>query len=198
MIKAAGREELVVVFPYRLAAYDPKTGKQLWLCKGIGEAVYSTPLWGDGLLMARNSGPMGGSAIAVKPGGSGDVTESQRVWRLERVKSSIGSGVIYDGHLYCLDQTSLLECFDVKTGNKLWEQRLKGPGSKNTSWSSALLAEGRLYLPNQAGDVFVVRASPTFELLATNSVGESTNASLAASDGELFLRTDKNLWCFSK
>jgi len=59
-------------------------------------------------------------------------------------------------------------------------------------------ANGKIYVPNQSGDVFVLRAGPQFELLATNSVGESTNASLAASDGELFMRTDKSLWCFAK
>jgi hypothetical protein len=52
-------------------------------------------------------------------------------------------------------------------------------------------------VPNQSGDVFALRANPTFEVLATNSVGEPTNASLAAADGDLFLRTDKSLWCFA-
>jgi len=61
-----------------------------------------------------------------------------------------------------------------------------------------LLADDRIYVPNQSGDVFVLRASPKFELLATNSVSESTNASLAASDGQIFMRTDKALWCFAK
>jgi hypothetical protein len=60
-----------------------------------------------------------------------------------------------------------------------------------------LLAGDTIYVPNQSGDVFVLRASPKFALLAANSVDESTNASLAASDGELFLRTDKSLWCFA-
>ena len=60
-----------------------------------------------------------------------------------------------------------------------------------------LLADGKIYVPNQSGDVFVMRASPKFEVLATNSISEPTNASLAASDGELFLRTDKALWCFA-
>jgi hypothetical protein len=60
-----------------------------------------------------------------------------------------------------------------------------------------LLAGGRIYAPNQSGDVFVLAASPKFELLATNSVDEPTNASLAASDGELFMRTDDSLWCFA-
>jgi outer membrane protein assembly factor BamB len=134
----------------------------------------------------------------VKAGGKGDVTESARLWRLERLKGHIGSGVIHEGHLYNISQDGIAECFDLKTGDKVWEERLKGPGSRGSSWSSILLADGKLYVPNQSGDVFVLRASPKFEVLSTNSVGEPTNASLAASDGDLFLRTDKSLWCFAK
>ena len=86
-------------------------------------------------------------------------------------------------------------CTDVKTGTRLCQKRLEASGDRSTSWSSALLAGGRIYVPNQSGDVFVLGAGPKFELLATNSVNEPTNASLAASDGELFLRTEKSLWC---
>jgi len=60
-----------------------------------------------------------------------------------------------------------------------------------------LVADGKIFMPNQSGDVLVLRASPKFEVLATNSVNEPTNASLAASDGDLFLRTDNRLWCFA-
>ena len=145
-----------------------------------------------------SGGMGGGNAIAMKPGGRDDVTESQRLWRLDRAKSGIGSGVIHEGHLYTISQDGIAACLDLKTGKTVWEERVKGSSSRNSSWSSAILVDGKIYLPNQAGDVFVLRASPTFELLATNSVNEPTNASLAASDGELFLRTNKSLWCFSK
>jgi outer membrane protein assembly factor BamB len=197
VIQTGGRDELILNFPHRLAAYEPKTGRQLWLSKGLGGTIYTTPAWGDGVLFATTSGPGGGNAIAVKPGGSGDVTESQRVWRLDRAKSMIGSGVIHAGHLYTISQDGIAACLSLKDGSTVWEERLKGPGSRTSSWSSLLLADGRLYAPNQSGDVFVFRAAPKFELLATNAVGEPTNASLAAADGALFLRTDKSLWCFA-
>ena len=87
--------------------------------------------------------------------------------------------------------------FDAKTGEKVWDQRLKGPGAKTGTWSSLLVADGKIYVPNQSGDVFVLRAGPKFDLLATNSVNEPTNASLAVSDGDLFFRTDKGLWCLA-
>jgi outer membrane protein assembly factor BamB len=196
LVKAGDRDELVIAFPNRLAAYDPKTGKQLWVSKGLGATIYTTPVWGEGTLIAMNSGPGGGSAIAVKPGGSGDVTDSQRIWHLDRFKSSIGSGVIHEGHLYSISQEGIATCTELKSGKTIWEERLKGSGGRGSSWSSMVLADGKIYVPNQSGDVFVLRASPQFELLSTNSVNEPTNASLAASDGELFLRTDKSLWSF--
>jgi outer membrane protein assembly factor BamB len=194
---ADGHDELVVNFAYRLVGYEPQTGKQLWLSKGLTGAIYTTPVSGEGTVVALANGIGNGSVIALKTGGSGDVTESQRLWRLARIKNSIGSGVIHDGHFYAISAEGIAECFDLKTGKKVWEERLQGPTSRNSSWSSMLVAGNKIYVPNQSGDVFVLRAEPRFEVLACNSVNEPTNASLAASDGELFLRTDKGLWCFA-
>jgi outer membrane protein assembly factor BamB len=197
IVNAGDHNELIMNFQNRLAGYDPQTGKQLWISKGIGGTIYTTPLAGERILVAMSSDMNGGSAIALKPGGSGDVTDSRRIWRLERVKGAIGSGVIYQGHVYTIDRDGIAACLDLQTGEKVWEERLKGAGSRSGSWSSMLLANGKIYVPNQSGDVFILRAGPKFEVLATNSVRESTNASLAASDGELFMRTDKALWCFA-
>jgi outer membrane protein assembly factor BamB len=197
LIKAGGHDELIVNFPSRLAAFDPQTGKQLWITKGMGGTIYTTPLWGEEILVASSSGPGGASAIAVKGGGDGELGDSDRLWRIERAKSAIGSGVIYQSHIYNISQDGMAQCLEAKTGKVIWEERLKGSGARSSSWSSILLAGDKLYIPNQSGDVFVLRASPKFEILATNSVGEPTNASLAASNGDLFLRTEKSLWCFA-
>ena len=85
------------------------------------------------------------------------------------------------------------------TGQLLWEERLTGTGARNASWSAPVLAGDRLYVANQNADVFVLRASPKFECVATNSIGgEPMNASLAISDGHIFIRTDKQLWCIGE
>ena len=198
LIKAGDRDELVMGFPGRLAAYDPKTGTQLWMSKGIGSSIYTTPVWGEGVLFASTSGQGGGPAVAVKPGGSGDVSESQRVWKLDRYRGAVGSGVIYGGHLFTIGSDGFAECRDLKSGDSVWDERLPGTTSRGSSWSSMLLAGDKIYLPNQAGDVFVLRAGPKFEIIATNATGESTNSSLAADNGELFMRTDKGLWCIAQ
>jgi outer membrane protein assembly factor BamB len=195
LVQAGGRAELIMNFPNRLVAYDPEKGNQLWLSKGLGGSIYTTPLWGQDTLVAMSSDMGGGRAIAVKPGGRGELPDDQVLWRIERLRGAIGSGIIHDAHFYTIGQDGIASCFELKDGKKVWEERLKGPGARGGSWSSMLLANGRIYVPNQSGDVFVLRAGPQFELLAVNSVGEPTNASLAASEGDLLIRTDKSLWC---
>ena len=195
VIQAGGREELIMNFANRLCAYDPATGRQLWISKGMGSNIFVTPVWGEGVLVTQSSGREGGRVIAIRPGGSGDVTE-KILWKLDKSDSRIGSGVIHQGHVYLVSDTAA-ECLDLQTGKTVWKEALKGPGARKAAWSSMLLSGDVIYVPNQSGDVFVLRAAPRFELLGVNSVGEPTNASLAPSNGELFMRTDKSLLCIA-
>src|SRR2546428_3615996 len=88
------------------------------------------------------------------------------------------------------------ECRELQTGRTVWAYR---HGVRNASWSAPVLAGDRLYLPNKNADVFVLRTSTRFECVATNSIGgEPMNASLAVSDGEIFIRTDKHLCCIGE
>ena len=140
-------------------------------------------------------GGFSGMSLAVTAGGDGDVTESRRLWHHPKTKQRIGSGVIHEGHIYILNDPGVAECFELKTGKLVWEERLKGPAAKSDNWSSLVRVGDRLYAINQGGDAFVFRASPKFEVLATNSLRETTIASLAMSDGEIFVRTYQALWC---
>ncbi len=193
--RVGDRDELLMSYPNRVCAFDPATGKELWTCAGLNPLSYASPLFSEGI--AVGMGGYNGSALAVRAGGSGDVTATHRLWQRARTKQRIGSGVIDKGHIYILDDPGVAECIELKTGKVVWEQRLTGPGPSGTNWSSLVLAEGRCYGMNQGGDAFVFRASPEFELLATNSLGEHTNSSFAVSDGEIFIRTEKHLWCIS-
>ena len=196
VLEINGRDELIMSWPGQLRGSDPKTGKELWHCDGLDPLVYASPIYGEGVLVAM-SGFMG-SAIAVKTGGSGDVTATHRLWKKDRTKNRICSGVIAGGHIYVMNMEGIAECLELNTGRVVWEERLTGSGPKSDSWSSMVLAGDKIYLPNQSGDVIVLRASPRFDVIAVNSIGnEMCNASLAVSDGELFLRTDKHLWCIS-
>jgi outer membrane protein assembly factor BamB len=156
---------------------------------------YASPLYDPktGIIVAM--GGFNGMALAVKAGGSGDVTETRRLWQHPKTKQRIGSGVIDNGYIYILNDPGIAECFELETGKLVWEERLKGPAAKSDNWSSMVLADHKLYAINQGGDAFVVAANPKFQLLATNSLGEATIASMAVSDGEIFIRTYNHLWC---
>lgn len=195
VFKTAEREELLLGWPKRLVAFDPKTGKELWTCAGLNPLVYTSALYADGIVVAM--GGFNGMALAVKAGGNGDVTE-RRLWHHPKTKQRIGSGVIHEGHIYIHNDPGVAECFELQTGKLLWEERLKGPSARNSNWSSMVLADGTLYSINQSGDTFVLKASPKFEVLAINSLGESSNASVAPSDGDIFIRTHRALWCISE
>jgi len=187
-----GRDELLMSYPGRACAFDPATGKELWTSGGLTKLVYNSPLFADGVMFAMSG--YGGAALAVKTGGTGDVTVKNRVWHLPKVSQRIGSGVVHEGYHYILSDGGILECRDLKTGTMVFEERLKG-----NNWSSLVLsADGKCYAANQIGDCFVFKASPKFELLATNSLGEKIIGSIAVSDGQLFIRGYKNLWCIGK
>jgi outer membrane protein assembly factor BamB len=198
IIKAGGREELILTWPKRVVAFEPKAGQELWSCAGINPLVYTSPLYEPSKEILVAMGGFGGMALAVKAGGSGDVTETRRLWQHPKTKQRIGSGVIHNSHIYILNDPGVAECFELETGKLVWEERLRGPAARSDNWSSMVLADGKLYAVNQGGDGFVLRASPKFEVLATNSLHEATIGSMAVSDGDLFIRTHKALWCFSQ
>jgi outer membrane protein assembly factor BamB len=193
LMNVNGRDELLMSFPQRVCALDPLTGKEYWTCQGLNPLVYTSPIYSEGIVVVM--GGFNGSALAVKAGGSGDVTQTHRLWQIPKTKQRIGSGVISDGYIYIHNDPGVAECFELKTGKLVWEERLVGKGRKNDSWSSMMLADGKLYVVNQSGDTFILRASPKFELLSTNSIAELTISSLAVSDGQIFIRSYNHLWC---
>jgi outer membrane protein assembly factor BamB len=195
--KVGARDELFMPYPGHLRSFDPVTGKEWWSSEGLTPLVYNSPVYADGVVVQMCG--YGGSGLAVKAGGTGDVTTTHRVWHLPRIPQRIGSGVIHEGHYYILTDGGLAECRDLKTGEIIWNERLKGPGPTGQNWSSLVIsADGNCYAVNQGGDAFVFKASPNFELLATNSLGEKVIGSIAVSDGLLFIRGYKNLWCIGK
>jgi outer membrane protein assembly factor BamB len=193
VIHVDGSDQLVMPFAFRFGAYRPADGKLLWQSGGLGLQTYVTPSWTDGLLVVMS----GTTALAVRPSKNA-APEPQIVWSQERGKFRFGSGVSTERHLYFLSENGLAECWDKMTGKVLWQERLAGPGKKRTTWSSLSKAGDRIFAPNQSGDVFTFAASPTFTPISTNSVAEPTNASLAHSDGQVFMRTEQALWCFGK
>jgi len=196
LIDGKNGDELLMSYPNRLVAFDPVKGKITWSCRGLNPLVYTSPLYEDGLVVAM--GGFRGTAMAVRAGGRGDVTGSHRLWTRLKEKQRIGSGVLVGGHIYILNEDGVAQCIEARKGRGIWEERLRGPGGNGKSWSSMVSAGGKLYAINQSGDVFILRASPRYQLLGVNSLGEETQSSMAFSNGEIFIRTYNHLWCISQ
>ena len=200
VLHVGDHDELLAVHALAVAAYNPETGKEIWTCKGLPQQVVTSPAIGDGILIATGHGTAGSTqACAVKLGGNGDVTATQRLWQKKTPKEYVGSGVVVDDRIYFVSDHGFVICLDLMTGEKKWEKRLASLSSSMGSWSSIVLADQKLFIVNQAGETFIVKATPEFELLATNTIGdEITCASPVISGGQLFLRTYEALWCFGK
>lgn len=196
--KIDGKDQIVCSLPTRVVAYDPADGKIIWSCEGLhgerGDLAYSSPVIADGLCVAI--GGYNGPSMAFKLGGSGEISESNRLWRKPQSPQSIGSGVIVDGYLYVPDAgPSTIRCLEVATGKEMWADRASGA----SHWGSIVLAEGRCYVTNQDGTTIVFKPNPEkFELIARNELGEHSNSTPALSNGQIFLRTYENLYCIAE
>ncbi len=168
----------------------------IWNADGVHRYVCPTVVSHDDVVYAIGGGH---TSLAVRTGGTGDVTASHSLWRKTK-GSNVGSPIYHDGHLYwASDKEGILVCQDAATGETVFQERIEPrPG---IIWSSPVLADGRLYVVSQRDGTFVFAAKPSYELLAHNVFAEDgsrTNASPAVSNGQLLLRTDRRLYCIGK
>jgi outer membrane protein assembly factor BamB len=184
-----GQDQMLLGVTNSLKGFDPKTGKELWHCDGLSKLVYNSPLYSNGTAVCMSG--YGGAALAVKLGGTGDITKD-RLWHHPKNIQRVGSGIIVGEHVYILEETGIPHCYELATGKELWQIEEKVAGG---SWSSMLESDGRIYVLARDGETLVLAAKPKFEVLARNKLGDKTNASIAASNGELFVRTSQYLWC---
>lgn len=197
VVKVDDADQIVSSMPKRVVAYAPADGSILWSVDGLpsprGDLVYTSVIASGDFAVAM--GGYKGPAIGFKLGGKGDVTEANRLWRVEQAQPQrIGSGVIIGEHIYMANAgPGTFQCIELLTGKTVWEERMKGD-----NWGSIVLVEGRLYVTNQQGVTRVVVASPEkMEVVAENGIGETSNATPAFSDSEIFLRTSKSIYCVS-
>ncbi|MBI3856103.1 MAG: PQQ-like beta-propeller repeat protein [Planctomycetes bacterium] len=194
IVKAENREQLLLGVPNKLKSFDPKTGKELWSCDGLTSLVYTSPLYADGIAVAMSG--YGGAALAVKLGGGGDITKN-RLWQHPKNSQRIGTGVIVGEHLYMVEEDGRPHCFELKTGQEVWQSQYD-KRTTGGAWGSMVHADGKLYITDRGGTTTIFAATPKFEILGTNRLGEHTDASIAVSNGDLFIRTYKSLWCISE
>ena len=103
--------------------------------------------------------------------------------------------VIKDGHVYLSVTDGFFQCYELASGKLVSEERLPTTAASGQTWGSPVLAGDKLYILNQSGETLILRASPRFEVIGKNPIGEKSNSTLALSNGEIFLRTHNALYC---
>jgi outer membrane protein assembly factor BamB len=190
-INTGERDELIVSSQRRVVAYDPASGKELWVARGMSFEVIPTPVVGHGLVFASSG--RAGPTLAIRPGGSGDVTSSHVAWSSPRGSPFVPSAIIAGDLLYTInDMQSILTVVEAATGKPVYQERL-GVAIREGFSASPVHVNGKLYFTNDDGQTFVVEAGRSFKLSHINELGEQTLASPALVDGTWYWRTASTL-----
>ena len=196
VITAGGRDELIVSSQRRVHAYDPATGKELWSVAGNTFEVIPTPVVGHGLVYCASG--RAGPTMAIRPGGSGDVTSTHVAWSVAKGSPFVPSPVLVGDVLYLVnDMQSIVTAYEAKTGTLLFQGRL-GTERREGFSSSPVAVNGQVFFTNDDGETFVLKASRTFELSHVNQMGEAVLASPALVDGRWYFRTASSLVAIGK
>ena len=189
IIRIGDRDAVVSVGAFRTAAYDALTGKEIWrVSYADGFSNVPRPVFGHGLVYIA-TGFQQPSLIAVRPDGQGDVTRTHIAWTLQRAAPLTPSPILVGDELYVVNDVGIATCLDAKTGMTRWVQRLGGNYS-----ASPIAAGGRIYFLSEEGVATVIEPGPVFRRLATNTLDGDTLASMAVSDGSIFIRSATDLY----
>jgi outer membrane protein assembly factor BamB len=196
IVRGPQRTEMITSGNELIISYDPKTGKELWRTKGHESNAIATPLAGNGMVFVYAGFPVK-KTIAIALGGSGDLSNSKNVvWQYDKGTAYVPSSILYGDYLYLLSDRGIITCLEAKTGKIVYEGgRVPIPA---TFTASPVAFDGKILLTSEDGDTFVIKAGPKHEVIATNSIAEPVYASPAISDGMIFIRGEKNLYCIGR
>jgi outer membrane protein assembly factor BamB len=193
-----GRTQVVVNGMRHAGAYDFETGKEIWRLSGGGDIPVPTPVVHDGLIYITNAHGPAAPVYAVRADAKGDVsladgvTSNQGVaWSQPRDGGYMCTPLVYRGLVYIVRFNGVLSVYDARTGERKFQQRLAGGTAAFTA--SPVASDGKVYLANEDGQVFVLKAGPAYELLATNDMGAPVLATAAISEGRLYFRTSTHV-----
>jgi outer membrane protein assembly factor BamB len=187
LVKIKDKPQLLVAASNELQGVDPVNGKVLWWCNAAGDTV--SPVYGGGVVYCDSG--RGGVGVAVDPTGAGDVTKTNLKWKAPQVPEGFSSPVIVGEYLYRVHNPGILKCWKLDTGETLISERLAGVSTASSPFATP---DGRIYFAS-AGKSYVLKAGPKLEVLATNDLGDPSEASPAVSDGKIVLKGSKYLYC---
>jgi outer membrane protein assembly factor BamB len=191
------KPELVVATTTGITGYDPDTGAQHWnwewkfktklLLRTVGSPVYD-----NGVLFANSGDSPRGVRylVAVRLGEN----SPQQIWENVKDFPYMSTVLVHGKHVYCVNDQGVAGCYEAETGKRAWFERLEGDFV-----SSPVLINGKIYVTNELGDVYVIAANPaSFQVLAKNSLGELVRATPAVADERLFIRGERHLFCIGQ
>ena len=170
--------------------FDLKTGERLWTSEVLGEGKVPSTVLGDGLVFT--SGGWGGKETikAFRIEGKGDLKETNLVWEQKKGMPKVPSMIYLKPHLFAITDGGVASCMRAETGEIVWQERVGGNFS-----ASPVAADGKIFFLSDNCETTIIEAGPEFKVLARNSLNEKVQASMAISQGHLFIRTEKNLIC---
>lgn len=189
--EVAGKTQLLMSGQDAITSYDPSNGETLWTCQGPAQTTANTIAWSGDRIVASGGYPEN-NVICLRADGAGDVTATHIQWQHE-IKAYVPLPLILDGRVIVTQDSGIVTCYDLDTGDELWKQRMGGGFS-----ASPVAVDDLVYLPNEAGEVFIFRAGDKYEEVARNRLTDGGFASPAIVQGRIYLRTDKHLYCIGE
>lgn len=193
VIDVAGSAQLISAGADHVAAYEPRTGKEIWWAGFDGFSVVPRPVYGGGLVFVCSGYGKRTTLYAIRPTGRGNVTHTHVAWTHERAIPTSPSPLLVGDLLFLVNDLGIASCLDSVTGELRWRRRLGGTFS-----ASPVYADGRVYLQNEHGGAVVLAARDEFRELGRNYLDGETLASYAVAGGALFLRSDEYLYCIEQ
>jgi len=198
-IHKVGNQTQILVNGWRhTGAYDFKTGREIWKINGGGDIPVPTPVAGLGLVYMTSAHGQLSPVYAIRETATGDISlaanetsNAHIAWSVPRGGAYMATPLLYRDLLYVVGWNGVLLAFDPRTGERLYQERVGGGTTAFTA--SPVAADGKIYITSEEGDVFVVKAGRTFQLLATNPLGEIGMASPAISEGVIYFRAGKSI-----
>ena len=172
-----------------VSALDPVSGAELWRCNYDGYSVIPKPLFGHGLLFV-GTGYDNATLMAIRPGKTGDVSETNVEWVITKRAPHTPSFLLVGDELYFVADNGMATCVDAGTGKIHWQERSGGRAFS----ASPVYADGRIYLQDEHGLGIVLAPGKEFKVLATNQLEGDTLATPTPADGALFIRTETHLY----
>ena len=195
--------ELVTNGSNFIRGYDPASGKELWRLGGSSKITAPTPVASGDLIIVASGRRPEAPIFAIRAGAGGDITlpsgeSSSRsvAWSKQQRGSYMPTPVIYGGYVYVLNNDGVFACYALADGKELYRERIPDAGSGFSA--SPVASDGKIYLSNEDGDIIVVKAGPTFEVLARNDMAEPVMATPAISGGMLIIRSQHSVWAIGQ